>query len=100
MTLVQTQPCSVRILPAVLADPGDGPAPRVGGDMTVEVALAVMAGARVGSLIVCDEDDQHTDSVTQAQLAMVRDGSAYTDRIRLRDVLRLRRAPGAFALSR
>ncbi|MFF3448416.1 CBS domain-containing protein [Streptomyces sp. NPDC002667] len=100
MTLVQTQPCSVGTLPAVLADPGDGSGPRVGSDMTVEVALAVMAGARVGSLLVCDEDDQHTDSVTEAQLTMVRDGSAYTDRIRLRDVLRLRRAPGAFALSR
>ncbi|MET7988878.1 MULTISPECIES: hypothetical protein [unclassified Streptomyces] len=67
--------------------------------MTVEVALAVMAGARVGCLLVCDEDDQHTDSVTEAQLTMIRDGSAYTDRIRLRDVLRLRRAPGALALS-
>ncbi|WP_406835089.1 hypothetical protein ACICHK_01140 [Streptomyces sp. AHU1] len=68
--------------------------------MTVEVALAVMAGARVGCLLVCDEDDQHTDSVTEAQLTVVRAGAAYTDRIRLRDVLRLCRAPGTLTLSR
>ncbi|MFD5813962.1 hypothetical protein [Streptomyces sp. NPDC127038] len=68
--------------------------------MTVEVALAVMAGARVGCLVVCDEDDQHTDTVTEAQLVMIRDDSAYTDRIRLCDVLRDRHAPGAPLLSR
>ncbi|MFE2533278.1 CBS domain-containing protein [Streptomyces sp. NPDC059371] len=100
MTLVQMQPCSVGPAPAVLVDPGDPSGPRVRGDMTVEVALAVMASARVGWLHVCDEDDQYTDSVTEAQLAVVRDGSAYTDRVRVRDVLGLRRAPGVLALSR
>ncbi|MEV8593325.1 CBS domain-containing protein [Streptomyces sp. NPDC052012] len=55
--------------------------------MTVEVALSVMAGARVGHLLLCDGDDQGTGSVTRAQLAVVRDSSAYTDRMRLRDVL-------------
>lgn len=100
MTLVQTQQCFVGSTPAFLTDPGDTSGPRVGGDMTVEVALAVMESARVGCLLVCDEDDQHTDSVTKAQLAVVRDGSAYTDRVRLRDVLGLRHAtPGALALA-
>lgn len=99
MTLVQMRPCSVGPAPAALVAPGDPSGPRVRGDMTVEVALAVMASARVGWLLVCDEDDQHTDSVTEAQLAAVRDGSAYTDRVRVRDVLDLRRTPGALALS-
>ncbi|MEW2510415.1 CBS domain-containing protein [Streptomyces sp. NPDC046870] len=56
-------------------------------DMTVEVALAVMAGARVEHLTVCDGDDEVTGRVTRIRLAVVRDSSAYTDRIRLRDVL-------------
>ncbi|MFK0170562.1 hypothetical protein ACIQU5_17300 [Streptomyces sp. NPDC090306] len=55
--------------------------------MSVEVALSVMAAARTGLLIVCDQDDQRTGSVTRAELAAVRDSSAYTDRVRLRDVL-------------
>ncbi|MFJ6832509.1 CBS domain-containing protein [Streptomyces sp. NPDC091209] len=109
MALVQTQPRSagpawvVKVTPAapavtpavstVVVDPGDASGPRVRGDMTVEVALSVMAGARVGYLLVCDEDDQCTGSVTEAQLALVRDGSAYTDRVRVRDVLVPRRTP-------
>ncbi|MEU0004133.1 hypothetical protein ABZ079_07495 [Streptomyces sp. NPDC006314] len=55
--------------------------------MTVEVALSVMAGARVEYLLVCDGDDECTGSVTQTELAVHRDSSMYTDRIRLRDVL-------------
>ncbi|MET7360471.1 CBS domain-containing protein [Streptomyces sp. NPDC005562] len=54
--------------------------------MTVEVALTVMAGARVGHLLVCDADSRRTGFVTRARLAAVRDGSGYTDRIRLRDI--------------
>lgn len=61
--------------------------PQVGDDMTVEVALALMAGARVEYLTVCDGDHQSTGLVTRARLAVLRDSSAYTDRIRLRDVL-------------
>ncbi|MFE1247011.1 CBS domain-containing protein [Streptomyces sp. NPDC058735] len=61
--------------------------PRVGDDMTVEVALAVMAGAGVAYLTVCDEDDQRTGLVTLVRLTDLRAGSAYTDRIRLREVL-------------
>ncbi|MCA6090729.1 hypothetical protein LE181_00840 [Streptomyces sp. SCA3-4] len=55
--------------------------------MTVEVALSVMAGARVGFLFLCDRDDQITGSITRTRLVAVRDSSAYTDRLRLRDVL-------------
>ncbi|WP_338897067.1 hypothetical protein WBG99_16675 [Streptomyces sp. TG1A-60] len=65
----------------------DAPGPRVGDDMTVEVALSVMAGARVEYLLLCDADDRCTGSVTRAQLAVHRGSSTYTDRIRLRDVL-------------
>ncbi len=61
--------------------------PRVCDDMTVEVALSVMAGARVQYLLVCDGDDESTGSITRAQLARLRAGSTYTDRIRLRDIL-------------
>ncbi|MBT2445273.1 CBS domain-containing protein [Streptomyces sp. ISL-36] len=60
--------------------------PQVGDDMTVEVALCVMAGARAGHLIVRDDDGRCTGLVTRAQLTAVRDGSAYTDRIRLREI--------------
>lgn len=98
----QGQPARTRsagAVPAGLADREDLSGPRVGADMTVEVALSVMAGAGVAYLLVCDEDDQCTDSVTAAQLAVVRAGSAYTDRVRVRDVLARRRSPGVLALS-
>ncbi|MER7377322.1 hypothetical protein ABT384_32305 [Streptomyces lanatus] len=55
--------------------------------MTVEVALSVMAGADVEYLLLCDGDDERTGSVTLAELVTHRDSSAYTDRVRLRDVL-------------
>lgn len=61
--------------------------PQVGDDMTVEVALSVMAGARVEHLPVCDNDGSRTGMVTMAELTAIRDGAAYTDRIRLRDIL-------------
>ncbi|MGH4035257.1 CBS domain-containing protein [Actinomycetota bacterium Odt1-20B] len=64
----------------------DTAGPRVCDDMSVEVALAVMAAARTDRLAVCDQDDQCTGLITQADLAAVRDGSAYTDRVRLRDL--------------
>ncbi|MEV5882577.1 CBS domain-containing protein [Streptomyces sp. NPDC052020] len=60
--------------------------PRVRDDMTVEVALSVMAGARVEYLLLCDGDDQCTGVITRSGLAALRSGSAYTDRLRLRDV--------------
>lgn len=55
--------------------------------MTVEVALAVMSGARAERLLLCDEDDQCTGLVTRTQLAAVRESPSYTDRVRLRDVV-------------
>ncbi|MFC8762432.1 MULTISPECIES: CBS domain-containing protein [Streptomyces] len=70
-----------------VADAMDTAGPRVCDDMTVEVALSVMAGARTGHLLVCDNDGLFTGLVTSARLTAVRDGSAYTDRLRLRDVL-------------
>ncbi|MFF7365911.1 CBS domain-containing protein [Streptomyces sp. NPDC008125] len=80
----------------------DGPQePRVGDDMTVEVALSVMTSARVDHLLVCDNDGLCTGIVTLARLAAVREGTAYTDRIRLRDLLADERdgAPGLLALA-
>ncbi|MFG2309101.1 CBS domain-containing protein [Streptomyces sp. NPDC048566] len=67
--------------------------------MTVEVALSVMAGAGVTRLPICDEDDECVGEVTAAQLALVRGGSRYSDRLRVRDVLDRRSAPGSLALS-
>lgn len=88
MTLVQMQsrPMSGGPVRATLGDTVDEAGPRVWDDMTVEVALSVMAGARVGHLLVCDQDGRRTGLVTRAKLTAVRDGSAYTDRIRLRDL--------------
>ncbi|MEU8541247.1 CBS domain-containing protein [Streptomyces sp. NPDC048717] len=67
-------------------DTADPPGPQVRDDMTVEVALAVMAGARTELLLVCDNDDQRTGLVTRTQLTTVRDSPAYTDRVQLRDL--------------
>ncbi|AYN43818.1 CBS domain-containing protein [Streptomyces dangxiongensis] len=69
-----------------MADATGSPGPKAWGDMTVEVAMSVMAGARIGYLPVCDEDDLCTGLVTQAQLTVVRDSATYTDRLRLRDL--------------
>ncbi|WWM34943.1 CBS domain-containing protein [Streptomyces acidiscabies] len=73
--------------PARTQHDGTVPGPRVCDDMTVEVALSLMAGARVDHLVLCDGDEQSTGLVTRARLAVLRDSPAYTDRLRLRDVL-------------
>ncbi|QHA07337.1 CBS domain-containing protein [Streptomyces broussonetiae] len=87
MTLDRTQFRSTRTNAVqTAADPADAAGPQVWEDMTVEVALSVMAAARTGHLVVCDEDGLCTGLVTRARLTAVRDGSGYTDRIRLRDV--------------
>ncbi|MFJ3922614.1 CBS domain-containing protein [Streptomyces sp. NPDC090022] len=88
MTLVQMQPRPTHPAPAHLtaADAVDTAGPRVYDDMTVEVALAVMAGAHTAHLLVCDSDDQRTGLVTRAQLTTVREGPTYTDRLQLRDL--------------
>ncbi|MFJ7335512.1 CBS domain-containing protein [Streptomyces sp. NPDC101110] len=61
-------------------------APLIRDDMTIEVALSLMAGAQVDHLVLCDGDDQRTGLVTLARLTALRNTPAYTDRIRLRDV--------------
>ncbi|MEV7753219.1 CBS domain-containing protein [Streptomyces griseofuscus] len=87
MTLDQTQFRSTRTNAAqTAADPADAAGPQVWEDMTVEVALSVMAAARTGHLVVCDEDGTGTGLATRDRLTAVRDGSGYTDRIRLRDI--------------
>ncbi|WP_098893137.1 CBS domain-containing protein [Streptomyces sp. or3] len=89
MTLVQMQPSTTHAAAVgrTVADAMDTAGPQVCDDMTVEVALAVMASACTGHLLVCDDSGRCTGLVTHAQLAVVRDGSAYSDRVRLRDIL-------------
>ncbi|MFE0687175.1 hypothetical protein ACFV0Z_03465 [Streptomyces xiamenensis] len=89
MTPIQSQyapasPAPARRTPDQDLDPAG---PQVCDDMSVEVAWAVMAAAGTGRLVVCDQDDQGTGSVTRAELAAVRACSAYTDRVRLRDII-------------
>ncbi|MEU1090506.1 hypothetical protein ABZ401_27430 [Streptomyces sp. NPDC005892] len=78
---------AVHVFPLVESEASETAGPRVGDDMTVEVALSVMASARVEHLLVCDNDGLRTGMVTMAVLAAVRDGAGYTDRIQLRDIL-------------
>lgn len=87
--MIQMQPRSANADPVhrTVGDAMEAAGPQVCDDMTVEVALAVMAGARAGHLLVCDEDGLCTGLVTQAQLAAIRDSAAYTDQVRLRDLL-------------
>lgn len=89
MTLVQMRPRSACTDPATrtVDDAMVAAGPQVCDDMTVEVALSVMTSARAGHLLVCDEDGLCGGLVTRTQLAWVRDSDAYTDRVRLRDVL-------------
>ncbi|MDX3762530.1 CBS domain-containing protein [Streptomyces sp. AK02-04a] len=89
MTLVQMQPRPAIASPVrrTVAEVMDAAGPQVCDDMSVEVALSVMAAARTGRLLVCDQDGQCTGLVTQIELTAVRDSSAYTDRVRLRDIL-------------
>ncbi|MFE2933068.1 hypothetical protein [Streptomyces sp. NPDC059278] len=89
MMLVQMQPHSANAtpVPRTALDTMNNAGPQVCDDMTVEVALSVMASARTGHLRVCDNDGLCTGLVTQAQLTTVRDSPAYTDRLQLRDIL-------------
>ncbi|MCX4779879.1 CBS domain-containing protein [Streptomyces sp. NBC_01264] len=89
MTLVQMQPRSphVDIVGRTVDDAMEAAGPQVCDDMTVEVALAVTAGSRTDHLLVCDEDGLCTGLITRTRLSAIRDSSAYTDRLRLRDVL-------------
>ncbi|MFP3988863.1 CBS domain-containing protein [Streptomyces sp. E11-3] len=88
MTLVQMQPRSTdtTLVPRTVVDAVDTAGLQVCDDMTVEVALSVMAAARTGHLLICDNDGQCTGLVTRAQLTAVRDSAVYTDRLQLRDL--------------
>ncbi|MEV8129067.1 CBS domain-containing protein [Streptomyces sp. NPDC085944] len=88
MTLTQTQfrPERAHRVHGTVADAMEAAGPQVWEDMTVEVALSVMAAARTGHLVVCDDDGLCTGLVTRARLRAVRDGSGYTDRTCLRDI--------------
>jgi CBS domain-containing protein len=84
---MQPRPEDVNPVHRTVAEFMDAAGPQVCDDMSVEVALAVMAAARTGRLVVCDQDGQCTGLVTQTELAAVRESSDYTDRVRLRDIL-------------
>ncbi|MEU5148318.1 CBS domain-containing protein [Streptomyces yangpuensis] len=88
MTLIQMQPRPANAHPVhrTVEDAMEAACPQVCDDMTVEVALAVMASARTEHLLVCDEDGLCTGLVSRAGLATVRDSAAYTDQVRLRDL--------------
>ncbi|MET9701375.1 CBS domain-containing protein [Streptomyces sp. NPDC006529] len=62
--------------------------PQVCDDMTVEVALSVMTSTLTAYLVLCDEDGLCAGLVTRTRLVAFRAGSAYTDRVRLRDLVR------------
>lgn len=87
MTPVQTQSRPAAPAATDATDATDASGPQVRDDMTIEVALAVLAGARAGHLFLCDEDDQRTGLITRDRLIAVRDSPAYTDQVRLRDVI-------------
>ncbi|MEB8340634.1 CBS domain-containing protein [Streptomyces endophyticus] len=84
---MQSRPAIDGPVRRTVVDVFDPAGPRVRDDMSVEVALSVMDAARTGRLVVCDQDDQGTGLVTRAELVAVRDGSAYSDRVCLRDIL-------------
>ncbi|MFI7239735.1 CBS domain-containing protein [Streptomyces cyaneofuscatus] len=89
MTLVQMQPRTTQptAVGRTVADAMDTAGPQVCDDMTVEVALSVMTSARTGHLLVCDDGGLCIGVVTHARLAAVRESSAYSDRVQLRDIL-------------
>ncbi|MEU0148850.1 CBS domain-containing protein [Streptomyces sp. NPDC006288] len=89
MTLVQMKPGSADATAAgrTVAEAMETAGPQVCDYMTVEVALSVMASARTRHLLVCDDRGLCIGLVTHARLAAVRESSAYSDRVRLRDIL-------------
>ncbi|MFI1439245.1 CBS domain-containing protein [Streptomyces fructofermentans] len=89
MTPVETQPgpsAAPSAADRVRADGPDATVPQVWGDMTVEVALSVMASARTEHLFICDDDGRRVGVVTHALLAGARGDVSYTDRVRLCDL--------------
>nr|ACG60740.1 conserved hypothetical protein [Streptomyces pilosus] len=86
MGQLQARSVSARPLHGTLVDVMDAAGPQVWYDMTVEVALSVMAASGAEHLVVCDEDARWVGLVTRARLTAVRDSSEYTDRLRLGDI--------------
>ncbi|MFF7970669.1 hypothetical protein [Streptomyces sp. NPDC007905] len=86
MPPVQTWPQQADGTGLTAADAMDAPGLQVEEHMTVDVALAVLIGARVPYLILRDEDGRCAGLATRAQLAAHRGGSWYGDRTRLRDI--------------
>jgi CBS domain-containing protein len=86
LTLLHARATNTDAALRTVADAMDAAGPQVWDDMTVEVALSVMAAARTGHLMVCDQDGQYTALVTCDRLNAVREGSGYSDRVRLRDI--------------
>lgn len=84
---MQPRPTGANPVHRTVTEVMDAAGPQVCDDMSVEVALAVLAAARTGRLVVCDQDGQPTGLVTHADLSAVRESSAYTDRVRLREIL-------------
>ncbi|MFE9908814.1 CBS domain-containing protein [Streptomyces clavifer] len=89
MTLVQMKPglTDPTAVGRTVADVMETAGPQVCNDMTVEVALSVMASARTRHLLVCDDSGLCIGLVTHTRLAAVRESSAYSDRVQLRDIL-------------
>lgn len=85
-TQMQPRPAGADSVHRTVPEVMDAAGPQVSDDMSVEVALAVLAAARTGRLLVCDQDGQCTRLVTRADLTAARDSSAYSDRVRLRDI--------------
>ncbi|WP_448322308.1 CBS domain-containing protein [Streptomyces sp. CO7] len=83
---MQARSTSARPVRGAVVDVAEAAGPQAWYDMTVEVALSVLAAAHTEHLIVCDEDARCVGLVTQAQLAALRDSAGYTDRIRLGDI--------------
>ncbi len=80
---MQPRPANANPAPRTVDTAMEAATPQVCDDMTVEVALAVMASSPTDHLLVCDEDGFSTGLVTQAQLTALRDTAAYTDHVRL-----------------
>lgn len=87
MPLIVTQPQQKDRTGMTAGDAMTSPGPQVGDDMTVDLALSVLIGARVGHLLVRAEDDRCAGLVTRAQLTAYRSGSWYAEDTRLRDIV-------------
>ncbi|WP_407284994.1 CBS domain-containing protein [Streptomyces sp. BP-8] len=63
------------------------PGPQVGDDMIVDLALAVLNGARAEHLLVRDEDGRCAGLITRSQMTAHRHDVWYAEETRLRDIV-------------